>query len=584
MRLLSVSAVLGALATAATPVLAGAVTYSGSLGGYFLRDEFSAGGPAARTVSLDLDTNLRLSGSAFRPGLLDFTASGMYRRLQLSRSETTSLSQSLGWDASAAVLGTPRSPLHLTLTTARGWSDGWDSRDRAGTLGTSLATTHTANLSYRGPGRPTLSLTAAQTEVDQRVAGIARGTVRSQGLEVSTSYNQAPLSYGFTYGGSWFDGPTPAENFQAHTVSGRGELQLGRDARAFLNENYYLRTPTGAALPESRYEASRFDSGVSWGTPDTTHRAAYSYTRIFRGADLATNADQLTHGVSYGASRIVSKEVTASGGASASLSDVRTGTSAERAAGQSVQGGLDWNRTLRKDTSLLLRGGVTLGVLEPAGQDVAAAYGLSGSARVGRTWDQASGHAAYSATYGSNVGGTEGWAISQSGEASTTWSPGPGTSATATIGAGVNRQYSRVVGDGASRTVTLDAMVRYGSQTLSIRGGLASGIADPTKRSFAADGVFLQPPYDTESRFVLANGETHLARNLDLSLFASYTLNSTVGQANGRERAAGGQLGYHIGSLRISLDERYTVTDAMGVSQKQHRLMLLASRAFGGRI
>ncbi len=575
---------MAALAAAAAPAIAAGFSYGGSVGGLYLNETYMPDeGPTVRRPSLEFDGNLHLSGSVFRPGLLDYDAGAGYRRLRLTQNESTSRSESVSWGGSASILGTRGSPVHLSLATSRGWADSWQVSDRAGTLGSALTTTYSANASYRSFGRPTLSVMASQTEIDQRVAGIALGTVRSKNVAVATGSGTGPFSYAFSYSGAWLEGTSPLENYQSHTAGGHAELRLGQDSYAFFDESFYLRDPTAGAPPESRFELSRFFSGVRWGPPELLHRVDYGYNRAFRGRELDTNADSIGHSLGYSISDQLSPAFRLTGTAAAALTDARNGTIAERGAGQTVQALLDWTRQLRSTSQLALSGGALVGLLEVAGRDVQTAYGVLGGASVLRQWEAVSGQALYSGSFNSNVGGVAGWSLSHRGEATVSWNRAPDESVGGSLNFGVTRQYSRVFGDGARREVSLRGTARYHFQDFTVRAGLTSGIADPTKNSFAADGLFLQPPYDVESRFAVAESSTRLARNLTVSLFAAYSVNSTPGQANGNELFTGGTASYSLGALRISVEERYTVTEFQGRTQRQNRLMVLATRAFGGR-
>jgi hypothetical protein len=585
MRLLPVTAALCALGAAA-PRGAAAATYSGSLGGYYLQDRYDDPTTAPyRFTSFQLDANLRLNGTVFRRGLLDYTAGVAYNRLHLSRVESTDIADGFTWDVGAGILQTPQSPVHLTLNTSRATSNGWNKADRAGSLGTTLTTSYSGTLAYTMPGRPVIGISGAMSQSDTTVAGIDVGTTTGKTVSANVGNNQGALSYTFDYAGAWLDGPSVYQKYVDHRAGAHGSLRLGVDTYAAVDEAYYLREPTAGAPQSLRFETSRFLAYVRTGTPETTqHNVDYSYGRAFSGAELASNADQISQNLSYNTTRAISKEVTVSGGATLSLADVRSGTTAERGTGESVSGAVDWSRPLSPDTGLTLRGGGSVGLLQVSDRPVEGGYGLNGSARLSRRWEGGvGGYASYTASYGSNIRGVAGWAFAQTAEVRASWDPAPNRNGTALLTYTVARQYGRVFGDGASRILSLETAARWSIETLVLRLGLASGIADPTKRSFSADGVILQPPYDVENRFISVQSDTAVARNLVLTAFAGYTFNDTVGQPNGKDVLLTGMISYNIGAFRLSLEDRYNWTDLGGLTRTENRIMVLAARSFGGR-
>ncbi len=267
----------------------------------------------------------------------------------------------------------------------------------------------------------------------------------------------------------------------------------------------------------------------------------------------------------------------------ASSTQLRSGTTEQIGAGQTLQSVLGWTKPLRESGSLHLAAGPTLGVLEREEQGIDFAYGALGQVRAERPWGASRAVADYQASYQVNVNGVEGWALRQRLEVSLDGRMGDGWRYRGSIFAIAERQYASAIGNLANRTAELRATASRRWLDVVAVAGWASGVSNPFGTKVGGDGFFLQPNYDISTRYVSLQETTRFARNLSLMLFGRYALNQSPGRETGSEVGTGGVLAYDVGLIRLSVDEQYTSTEYGLLSMRENRLIVMASRSFGAR-
>ncbi len=574
---------LALAAAALLPGVAAAFDWTGTVGAeYWRTDDWAPGVPRATSPQLDLNLALEAAGFIANPGTVDY--SGRFRYRWLDNSYANSASQrrdSLEYRLQSAFFADPRSPATASVFA----SHLEDDLSVSGTTGAQRSTTtfYGATTELRVPDRPSLQLGYTYAGHDLSVPTVGPSHQNLQTVTAQAGSGTSAFNYNARYLGNFSDGTYATDNYQDHRVDASGQVNLAPKLDARIEDTYFLRKPTTDSAFNPRQDSNAFVAMLRYtGDAIAYQQGTYTYGRASQQTPGQPDIAREQHQAAYSLQEYLGDpEWRIRGTASATYVRNVIDTTETHSSGEDLTPLLVWHRD-RPAWNLELRAGPSFGVLQPATGPAQFGHGAQAGVTSIRRWDRGSGNLTYDAGYRSDLGGEQGWSVRQQLTLGADQALGLGF-LRGQLTASAERRDSSTFGQGANRSVSLNAGYRWSVYDLQLQGGLQDGLAGTITGSVSGDGLFLPAPYNSHTRYLVASAFGQVSRYLGVN--GSVRLSSTdlpdrprLDESEGRAAVV---LSY--GSLRLSLEDRYTLTDTDAGSSRSNQIWVRLYRTFGSR-
>ncbi|MEK6606509.1 MAG: hypothetical protein AABZ30_02505 [Myxococcota bacterium] len=576
------------LATLAAP-RAHAVDVGGSATiGEARSDSWSDGGHGTQNT-WDWGADLALSGTPFRPGLLEWLAAADYHTLRTSYYPGFERADAWGLRAHTSLFG--RSPVPVTLGASRNWTDFLAETGNVTRVGRTLGHTYAGTVGLLLEGYPALRALGSRNDYRNVSLDGSEAEGDSETLSLGLAHAMSRHSLQIDYDTAWSRGTYAETNYRGHFLNAQATAAPSDNVRFRLNERYYLRDPTVAAWTNPRYEDNTFGAGVQWlPRPQLTTSFDYGYRQLIVQTPEAPDPSlvpapetpdrqSLAHSLGSSAYYQASPHYATYGNVALTYAVDRVGDEERRAAGQSLGAGQNWQRAYGP-TTISAGGGANVGVVEESGGEARPSWGVNATTGLGHARERARGSATYAGSF--TTGGTvaEGWTLAQqvqlTGERwleTNTW-----LHALLTV-VGLRRE-DEFLGTYVNRSLMATLGADWSRYTANLTGGftdtLASALAEPV-----SDGLLLPFEYNTRTWFLTAVAtQAYLGGWLHFTEVARTLRIASPGRPDQYEH--GGQLtaSYRIGAFDLSLDERLSTGGTGDVRQTVNLVMVRLSRSF----
>jgi hypothetical protein len=576
MRRSAVRVIVLALCAAALPAGASALEWTSRVGVLYGRqDTWVSGGPSTSGPQLDLDLGLDLTGSLYQPGAFDYIAGIGYRRVTNDFGQRSEDRDALSYRFLGHLFGAARSPLKLDLQASRSDQDA----SAAGTSSTTVATRYGVAAAWQDPGRPNLRGSWARDDVKQVIPLVGQVDRKFDEFNAATGFGGPAFSYGAKYRAILSEGTGDGDNYAEHRADLDASAKVSPDASLTLQNAFLLRLPTTTSAFNVRQELESLTADLRAGREPSSHVATYQYTHASTTVS-GTDQRRSFQRVAYGYQRALAPEWRLRLTAAGSYNEETVLGELERAAGQSLEPLLAWRRE-REGTYTEIHGGPVVGVLEPEGGDVRPGYGGTAGFQFGRPVGNFEGQLGYDVRFRSDLDGQRGWSVVQQLVGGARGRLGVGT-VRGQLVASADRRQDDARGSGATRSVVGTAGYDWSRNQLALQLGVQDGTAGALQ-NVSGDGFFIRAPFQSHSRYVTASASSQPFRHLGGRVAYRYTSTDAPDRPSYTQQEATAALDLSYGALRLSLEDRYSLTDTATGSVRDNQVFLRAARVFGSR-
>ena len=526
---------------------------------------------------LDLDLGLDARGAIAAPGVLDWDANAQWRRTAVDGN--ADVQNRLAYALRATAFAESGSPLTFGAHARRRDESFTTEGIAAGSL---VENAYGGDFLLRADGtHPWLSGTYGYTKSDQDTIAFGKTDRTLQSVTASTGFGGPSFTYNAGYAGNFSEGTFAYDRFNDHRVDADADATMGPRTHLRISEIYYLREPTTSGNVNPQQELNNLRATVNHtSTGGTSHWVTYSYAHATQSTP-ASDVERTQHSLGYSAGGdLPFPEWSIRAGATAIYDQNQLGTSNTWDAGQQAFALVTWTRN-SPGTSVSLRGGPTLGVIEPQNHDAQVAYGATVGVIHSRT-AAATTSLSYDLSYDQNLGATRGWGFRQQASGSADMHIGLGVLRGSLI-ASADRRETDLFGATASRTLAATASFRVRVSELLFQAGRQDGTLGALPSNSLGDGIFVAPAFNSHSWYVILGGNSQLTRYLTVRGHLRHTSTDVPDRPvlNEEEAQAALDLGY--GALRIALEETYVITEVPGGQVRTNQVFLRAYRTFGSR-
>jgi len=580
-RALTWAVVLAALA----PARAGAFDWAARAGLEYGRDDtWNAAGERLGAPHLDLNLALDLAGFLAGPGVASYGGAVEYRRLSSSiDGGNDTIRDYLTYRLRGALFPSPRSPFTLSPLAERLTDDLETQIQGVSAVDRAVTTSYGADAAAQGPNRPFLRIGYRRDEIEQEGPRVGLATRTNDAFTASTGFGSSVYTYLASYRGTLSEGTFETDNRDDHRVDVSASVDVAKDLRLRLSDTFFLRVPTAESTLNPRQETNAFTGTLEYRQDFArSHLGSYQYVRALQtapgGQDLEREQQRLGYAVQM---PLANPEWRIRGNVDAGHARNRVNANEQQVTTQSVGATVYWRR-VRPDGLVEVRGGPSVGLLEPDGGDVELGYGATAGTTLGHSWAAIDGQFSYDVTYLSDLVGDDGSAFQQQLSASADGRLGGGVARAQLLASG-ERRLSKLFGDGANRSLTAVGGYGRGRYDTELRMGLRDGIAGSISESVSGDGLFLPAPYNSHVLFASLSASARLTRFLSARGLVRRTSSDLPDRPTLDETEARASLHLNYGALGLALEERYVVTETLGGTGKFNQVWIRAYRMFGSR-
>jgi hypothetical protein len=355
-------AIVVAVTLLAAPARAGELDLSGLLGGGYSRgDTWGTTGDHTGGHTWDGEATLGLTGSPFRPGLLDFLLAGDYRDQRTVYDRDGSRTRVIGGRAGLSLFG--GSFLPLGFTASRTWTD-FFSDTGAQRTGGNVITTLGATAVLQPRRYPALRATLGRNQMESRLPGGETSEAGSTRLSVGLAQTLGNHDYALEYGTGWDQGTFAQNNHRSHNVLVRYSGGRPEGVQVHLTERYFLREPTVAHRANPRVDDNNLTSAVQWRVGREGQASFdYGYRHLVVG-EAGDGLEQLSHRVGQRIFAPASKDLSFRGTLELGHGLARRGEIERRSASQAAGASLSFRRA-GKRVSFFANAGGSFGLVAP---------------------------------------------------------------------------------------------------------------------------------------------------------------------------------------------------------------------------
>jgi hypothetical protein len=548
---------------------------------YSKQDRWLFDGEHATLTRLEYDLGVDGGGYVWSPSMARWMASVQYRHLAESNGDLDSSRASLTYRLRSVLFQDPRSPVRLVLQATRQEEDAKSDT----TAGSSRANTTTAgaDLRFTLPGRPVLMAWYQYFEREETGPLLAGANRTVHTVNAAVTHGTGAYDYSARYVGNFSAGTFDWDDYADHRADVDAQAKVTDSVSAHLSESYYRRVPTNQGATNLSQEFNSLSTVVmTEADARGQQRVGYGYVHALSTAPAITDRERAEQRLSYWDHRVFTGtpwQLYATG--DVSLSEIRNGTTVERASGELVGVQAVWRRLDDQDL-VELRLGPQLGARQPDSGSAEFGYGTTAGATAQHRWSQLLGSAAYDVAYESDLYAASGWSLRQN-VLTTLASPLGVGQASAQLQASAMRRGGGLLGASASRSLTLQATYRWYRHQVMALAGLQDGVSGALGEPIRGDGLFLPAPYDTQNRYLTLTGTFGLTDYLWLSGRARASAVSQPDRADQSEQEVSGTITWAYAGIFLSLEDRYLVSKVGGGTAKDNLFIFRIRRGFGSR-
>jgi len=576
---------LAFLLVALTSTSAWASDLSGGVGlGYGRTNSWSSQDGAIDSSIWDWNANLAMSGSPFRPGLLQYAAALDYQAQRLRYRQGDGGLDNVGFRLSSALLQSSIVPISVYGT--RAWTDFVTDAGSQRT-GSTVSTNLGGSLALRPRGLPSLQAALSHTGADTTDPAGGQTSAATTALTVTADSATPTHSFGVQYGTSWSDGTFAESNYRAHTLGLQLVGILSPTLRLNVGERYALREPIRLSAQNPRFDDQAFNASLDFQTGQSKWKPSLLYQTDRALVELLDQPvrERTSH---VGSARMMyrqSADTFAYADIGALYVHVRRPEGEERtqAATQSV-GVATGHRWQRQRWGAGVTGTGSLALAEPTTGGLVLGHGGGGGANfdmASERWRLGTG---YSASLSSGGISFEGYALQQQVQV-VMEALLRGLMVRLSGQASASRRDDPVFGTSLSRSVTSTAEAAFSRTSFGLSGGLSDGLSQALSAGAPSDGLFLPADYNTRSLFGTFTATRLLLGNrAAFSLLARAMRTDQPGRPRSFEHGGHAVLSLAIGLFSLSIEDRLSRGGSGGVWTAANVVMVRLTRAFGMRL
>lgn len=579
-------ALAAALACAlAFPDRAAAQGYTGQLGGYYVRSQqWSPTGDTLLTPQLNLDGNIAANGFISGPDVARWN--GDLSLLAARSGENLGdTANTLNFGLGLGLFQTNASRLPITVFANRSTVDSaFDLNPGNRLTGTTTGTTYGGAGGVNVPGMPTLRFGA--NRLYETNSGYGRAPSNQTTDTVTAGFRHSPGVYQIDgdYNGQFRTGTLAVNNYDQHAFRLQGAAIIAPLLTAYASDFYQQRTATTSDPTNPTSLSNSFNAGVRGVDADNMNRwyVAYDYSHFFIEAPGVDPNEQFSHGLTGQAERTLAPEFSSRFSVGANLTDFRLGGTQQIASGESVGGVVTWTHILRPGNVLLLEAGPTIGAIQPKDQSSEFAYGAEGRAR----WvlEAVRSELEYRINWAKNLAAAQGTTLTQRlrFDYSHRMSRRSRVSAYAFLDS--IRQDSPLFGTSVGQNAQAEGVLAWAQERYVLRAG-ATYSAVPTvfASGTISDGLFIPANFAARTASAYVSINAAVTPRLRVEGGARYGSGFGGGIPSQKEYGLVGTLGYTLGLLTLSIEDRYTRGGATSFDSRANFFFVRLTRTFGGR-
>jgi hypothetical protein len=534
---------------------------------------------SAQTTSprLDLDLGLSATGLLMSPEFMAWQLDAAWRRLsQSGDGQRDSVSNSLFFGGRASLFNGARSPVNLSLDAARSYTT-FSASTSSDVTGETVSSSYGARAGLHADGLPTLGFGYRWNDYQNTIPGLTEHQRTVQFLDASTSLGASSFSMVASYNGELSAGSWTADQYDTHRAAVTARAPIAPGTELFLEEQYQLTTPAsmsapGALLLDNNYFRAFASNSGDYGDRQVT---SYSYGRLLSQPAGGVVSLSMRQALRYEGDLLFTAPTFFTRWiVDASLNQARNGPTALDASGETL--GLQvWWRRPTEATLLEVWAGPIIGFIQSSTVGDSRGHGLSGQARANQPWIGQDTSLVYRLDWADDLYGAVGSSLRQSLSASMSGGLLAGRYV-ATASAGSSRTTSPVLGDGASRSLSLLLNATFRDLTLDGNVSLDQGMEGSTPRDFVSDGLFIPAPFDSRTLQTYGRGTYQLTPGISATGQVRWLSSSSPGRPTLDQTELFVGLQYRYGAFVIALEDRYgwneTATGAYQFNQFMFRL------------
>lgn len=547
---------------------------------YLRADTWNPAGSQTTIPRLEVDLALDARGLIGGPGVVSWSGGAQYRRSATTRDSVDDTRDQLSYRLRTSLFTDPRSPLSLSLHATRVEDD--FARDGSAT-GSLLSSTYGGDLVFSaGSERPFLraGYTLSQQEQDSPVLGASDRTIHT--VTGATALGSTNFTTRANYRGTFSEGTYAYDNADDHRVDVDADVRLAPSTRLRLRDLAYVRYPATTSPFNPRLETNSFQAVLNLiGEGTNSQIGTYRYLHGLNVTPGSPDVERAQHLLSYSVYRALPNPTwILRGTGDVSYAEDRQASATTSAAGQSAGATLYW-RNKHDHGFLELRAGGLGGVLEPDVGDPIFGYGGTAGFSWGRT-SSLQTNLSYDVGYRRDLNAVRGWSLRQQAIGQADGRLGLGYWR-GTLQASAESRNSPFLGAAANRSLTATVAYRLQRFESSLQLGLSDGLLGAAGSDLSGDGLFLAPSFDSHSRFAVLSGSSRIWRYLSARGHARYASNEVPDRPRFDETDLLASLDFLYGALRLSIEDRYLITEAQGGTARVNQIWLRVYRTLGSR-
>lgn len=569
------------LLTTVAPMAAEAFDWSARVGVDYTRDDrWSQTIDRETYPRLDLSVGLDAYGAIYRPDIATFSLNGEYHRLSFDRPTERTVQDSILYRGRLSLLPGRGNPFHLDLNASR--SDESYERLETTVSGSGLTTQWGATASYSDANRPSLLLGFQQIDIDRTFPNGLESSRSLQTVTGAVREGTGVFSYDARYRGNFSEGSFATEDFADHRVDLTATSRVGAAWRVSLGDLYFLREPTVLSAFDRRQEFNAFGAHVHHDMGGgENQRFTFRYNHAIQESPLATTLERADQRLEYS----LQKNLDAPSWriiANADVSHIqdRLGTDEEVATGETVGAVVYWRRDPSVPGLFELRGGPSIGYVQPLRRDGFFGFGALAGGVYEATVAPANLRFGYTVDFRSDLR-SEGSSLTQTANASAS-RPVRGGMATGSLQASSSRNDSDLLGVRLGRSVLAEGAYRYGSYDARLQIGLTDSVNPSLDQSVSGDGLIVAP-YDSHTRYVQVAGSAGFTRSIRGQAQIRFSAVEMPDRPSSTEVDARAGIFFNYGALQLSVEDRFTITSLGDDEMRVNQVLIRLYRAFGSR-
>jgi hypothetical protein len=560
------------------PALAGATEVSGHLGlSYSRTDTWIERATRQAMPRLDLDLGAEASGVVVSREYLAWQLDAAWRYVsQEVERQRSSMSNSLYFAGRAALFSSQRSPVNLSVDAARNHTT-FSASASSDVTGETVQQSYGTQAVLHAEGLPTLSLGYRWNGFDTSIPGLDDHHRTLQQLNAATYVGASVFRATASYLGELSDGTWTTDRYDTHRLGLTARAPLTPSTELFFDEQYLVTTPRSLADPGAQRLANNFfraylNNGGNFGDRQVV---SYGSGRLLSEPAGGVSTESARQSIHYeGDLLLTSPTLFTRWIADASINQVRAGTAALDTTGETIGLQLWWRRP-RAESLYELWAGPTFGFIQSNAGGDSSGWGASAQARANQPWLGQDTALSYRIDWAQDLFGAVGKSLRQSLSASLAGGLLDGRYVT-TLSAGSSRTTSPILGDGASRSVSLFFNGTFRELVLEANAAVQQGIEGATPKDFTSDGLFLPAPWDARTLETWGRATYALLPGLSLTGQVRWLDSTHPGRPTIDQTEVLGSVQYRYGAFVVALEDRYgwndVATGSFQVNQFMFRL------------